>query len=56
MPPILLDGVVVGRWRKKNAKMTFEMFEDISAQNKKHIVSAMEEPFNDIRKTEWALM
>ncbi|MCL2771934.1 MAG: winged helix DNA-binding domain-containing protein [Oscillospiraceae bacterium] len=56
MPPILLDGVVAGRWRKKNTKMTFEMFEDISAQNKKHIESAMEETFNDIRKTEWALV
>ena len=55
MPPILLDGVVAGRWRKKNTKMTFEMFEDISTENKNHIESAMEETFIDIRKVEWEL-
>ena len=56
LPPILLDGVVVGRWRKKNTKMTFEMFEDISVRNKKYIESSMEETFDDIRKVEWALI
>ena len=56
MPPILLDGVVSGRWRKKNTKMIFEMFGDISAQNKKHIELIMEETFNDIRKVEWAFI
>jgi len=56
LPPILLDGVVVGRWRKKNIKMTFEMFEDISVRNKKYIESSMEKSFDDIRKVEWALI
>ena len=56
MPPILLNGEVVGRWRKKNTKMMFELFEDISDKNKKHVESAMEEIFDDIRKTEWVLM
>jgi len=56
MPPILLDGVVVGRWRKKNTKMTFELFEDISTKNKKYIESTMEETFDDIRKCEWKSM
>jgi len=56
MPSILLDGIVVGRWRKKNTKMTFELFENISGKNKKHIESTMEETFDDIRKTEWVLI
>jgi len=53
MPPILLDGNVVGRWRKKNAKMTFELFDDVTARDKKHIESAMDRMFSDIRKIEW---
>ena len=54
MPPILLDGAVVGRWRKKSAKMTFELFEEISSRKKKYIETAMDETFGDIRKVEWA--
>ena len=53
MPPILLDGNVVGRWRKKNSKMTFEMF---TKCDKKPIVSAMERMFSDIRKVEWTVI
>ena len=56
MPSILLDGVVVGRWRKKQAKITFELFEDITAANKKHVEYTMEETFDDIRKTQWQLI
>lgn len=56
MAPVLLDGVVAGRWRKKNTKITFEMFEDISARNKDYIESTAEQTFNDIRKTEWTLI
>lgn len=53
MPSILLDGNIVGRWRKKNSKIAFEMFESISTQGKKYIVQAMDECFNDIKKIEW---
>lgn len=56
MPAVLLDGVAVGRWRRKNAKVTFELFEDISAQNKRRIESKAEETFSGIRKTEWTLI
>ena len=58
MPPILLDGSVIGRWRKKNTKMTFEIFSDVIVGEwyKKHIVSEMELIFSDIRKTEWTII
>ena len=56
MPPILLNGVVVGRWRKKNNKLTFELFEDISTQNKKDIELTAEETVNNIQKVEWKFL
>ena len=56
MPPILLGGAVVGRWKKKNAKMTFELFEDVLAKEKTQIESAMEGTFEGIKKMEWVLM
>lgn len=54
MPAILLDGQVVGRWRKKNNKMTFEMFETVSDRDRRHILDIMEELFEDIKKVEWS--
>jgi len=53
MPPILLDGVVVGRWRKKGAKMTFEMFQEVGVRNKKRVEAVMEGMFSDVKKVEW---
>lgn len=52
-PPILLDGSVAGRWRKKNTKIIFELFKDIKTRDKKRIESAMEETFPDIRNRAW---
>lgn len=56
MPPILLNGNVVGRWRKKNRKITFELFESLNAQARKHIKTVMDECFDDIKKVEWIEM
>jgi hypothetical protein len=53
MPPVLLDGNVVGRWRKKSSKMSFEMFDYIKCRDKKKIEDVMETLFNDIKKVEW---
>lgn len=53
MPPILLNGVVVGKWKKKNKKLLFELFENISNQDKEHIESVVVKTFDDIQKTEW---
>lgn len=54
MPAILIDGNVVGRWRKMNHRITFEMFESVKGNEKKQIVSTMEDMFDDIRSVSWA--
>lgn len=53
MPPILLNGTVVGRWRKKNKKVLFELFEKISDRDKKIIENTALKLYSEINKTEW---
>ncbi|MBD5137785.1 MAG: winged helix DNA-binding domain-containing protein [Ruminococcus sp.] len=53
MPPVLLNGTVVGRWRKKNKKVLFELFEKISDKEKKIIENTTLELYNEINKIEW---
>ena len=43
MPPILLNGKVVGKWKKKNANLTFTLFEAVSDMEKKLICDTAEE-------------
>ena len=50
MPPILLNGKVVGKWKKKNANFTFTLFETISDNEKKIIRNAAEELWGHISK------
>ena len=50
MPPILLNGKVVGKWKKKNANFTFTLFETISDNEKKIIRNAAEELWGNISK------
>lgn len=50
MPPILLNGKVVGKWKKKNNKLTVTLFEAVAAADKKMICDAAEELWNDISK------
>lgn len=56
MPPVLLNGRVVGRWRKKNKKVTFELFEPVSAKNKKYIEDLAEHLYCEIQKIEWTCL
>lgn len=53
MPPILLDGRVVGRWRKKGRKITFELFEKVLKKDQKLITDTAVMLFDDINKVEW---
>ncbi len=53
MPPIMLNGNIVGRWRKKNKKITFEMFTDIRSVNKKLIQNEAERLYSDINRIDW---
>lgn len=53
MPAILLDGKVVGKWKKKNSKLTFTLFETVGARDKKAISSEAETLWKDIKKIEF---
>lgn len=55
MPSVLLDGKVVGRWRKKKNNITFEMFESVSEKNKRLILDTAENIFYNIKKVEWSI-
>ena len=50
MPPILLNGKVVGKWKKKNSKLTVTLFEAVATADKKMICDTAEELWNDISK------
>jgi hypothetical protein len=53
MPAILLDGRVVGKWKKKNAKLSVTLFESIDTNGKKAIANEAERLWTDIKKIEW---
>lgn len=50
MPPILLNGKVVGKWKKKNANFTFTLFETVSDKEKKIISNTAENLWDSISK------
>ncbi len=50
MPSILLNGKVVGKWKKKNANLKFTLFEKISTKEKKIISNAAEELWGPVSK------
>ena len=50
MPPILLHGKVVGKWKKKNAKITLTLFEAIDDLDKRIISDTAEKTWSDIKK------
>lgn len=53
MPSILLYGTVIGRWRKKNKKICFELFKNISEKEKKIIENTAAQLYCEIGKIEW---
>ena len=52
MPGILLHGRVVGRWKQKDSKMTFTLFEKVNAKDKKLILKTAEALW-PLKKVEW---
>lgn len=50
MPPILLNGKVVGKWKKKNSNLTFTLFETISDGDKKIISDTAEALWGAVSK------
>lgn len=53
MPCILLEGRVVGRWKKKNSKLSIALFEAVGEKNKKAIVFEAEKLWSDLKKIEF---
>lgn len=53
MPAILLDGKVVGKWKKDKNKMIFTLFESVDEIDKKCIVDTTEQYWTDIKKIVW---
>ena len=50
MPPILLNGKVVGKWKKKNANITLTLIEPVGTDAQKIISDTAECLWNDISK------
>lgn len=53
MPAILLRGRVVGRWKHKDGRATFTLFEKVGARDRKLILQTAEKLWT-LRKVEWA--
>ena len=50
MPSVLLNGKVVGKWKKKGAHLTFTVFESISTKDQNTIRDSAEELWNSVSK------
>ena len=50
MPSILLNGKVVGKWKKKNSALTLTFFESVSDKEKNIINSTAEQLWLDLKK------
>lgn len=48
MPPVLLRGNVVGKWKKKNRRLTIELFEPVSESDRALIRKKAESLWNDL--------
>lgn len=53
MPAILLDGKVVGKWKKKNSKLVITLFESVCSENKKIITTTAESLWQSLKKIEF---
>lgn len=53
MPPLMLRGNVVGKWKKKNRTLTIELFESLSQGDIAIIKQTAESLWDDISKLEW---
>ena len=50
MPPILLYGRVLGKWKKKNKSLEFTLFESVTPDEKRIICNTAEEMFGEISR------
>ena len=50
MPSILLNGKVVGKWKKKNSTLTLTFFDSVSDKEKNIINNEAEQLWLDLKK------
>ncbi len=53
-PAILLRGRVVGKWHKKQGKLTFTLFESLAMSDRRWILGSAEALWDDIRTVAWS--
>lgn len=53
LPAILLEGKVIGRWKKDKTRLVIILFQPISSQEKMRITNESELLWDDIKKMEW---
>lgn len=54
MPSLMIDGKVVGKWKKKGRKLTVTLFENICEKNRKAISEKAESLWSDISGIEFS--
>lgn len=52
MPPVMLNGRVVGKWKKKNRKLTIELFDNVQESGIAAIKAKAESLWNDLTAIE----
>ena len=53
MPPLMLRGNVVGKWKKKNRLLTVELFDNVSHDDVTLIKEKAKSLWDDIGRIEW---
>ena len=53
MPALLLDGNVVGRYKKKDRKLTITLFENLNKKDRDAVLEKAGTLWDDIAKIEW---
>ncbi len=52
MPALMVDGNVVGKYKKKDRKLTITLFENINKKDRDAVLEKAGELWDDIAKTE----
>ena len=53
MPALMVDGNAVGKYKKKDRKLTITLFENINKKDRDAVLEKAGELWDDIAKTEW---
>ena len=54
MPALMVDGNVVGRYKKKDRKLTITLFDALCKKDRDSVLEKAEALWNDLAKIEWA--